>query len=131
MKTLFYSKTLIFALESTIRYRVPAMTTKYQIVLNTCPDAESAKHIAASLVEQQLAACVNIVPGLQSIYSWQGKIKCSEEQLLIIKSSESCYQQLEQTILSLHPYELPEVVTVPINNGLPAYLNWLGDNLKH
>jgi len=101
------------------------MTEKPQIVLNTCPDTETARRIADALVEQGLAACVNIVPGIQSVYRWQGKIECDNELLLIIKSQSSCYAELEQTIQTLHPYELPEIVTVPIESGLPAYLDWI------
>lgn len=104
------------------------MDSKHQIVLNTCPDQESAKRIAESLVERGLAACVNILPGIESVYKWKGRIECDQECLLLIKIQEETYPRVEQAIIELHPYELPEIVAVPIANGLPDYLNWITDN---
>ncbi len=101
------------------------MTQKPQLVLNTCPDAATARRIADALVGQGLAACVNILPGVQSVYRWQDKIECDEELLLIIKSQTECYPALEALIQAEHPYELPEIITVPIGSGLPAYLDWI------
>ncbi|MDZ4263591.1 MAG: divalent-cation tolerance protein CutA [Pseudomonadota bacterium] len=106
------------------------MTTNYQIILSTCPDIASARTIATAVVEQGLAACVNIVPGVESIYQWQGAIEQSNELLLIIKTQTECYAALEQMILTLHPYELPEIIAVPLTTGLPAYLSWIDANLK-
>lgn len=106
------------------------MTTNHQIVLSTCPDAATARTIATALVEQGLAACVNIVPGIESVYQWQGKIENSAELLLIIKTRADHYPALEQALRALHPYELPEVVAVPLATGLPAYLGWIDANLK-
>ena len=101
------------------------MTHKYQIVLTTCPDEESAQTIARALVEQRLAACVNILPAVQSVYLWKGKIQQDQERLLIIKSTEQQYSKIEQGIRKLHPYELPEIIAVSITNGLNEYLKWL------
>ena len=106
------------------------MTAKQHIVLNTCPDQETARHIATALVEQELAACVNIIPGVESVYRWHDKIESSSEYLLVIKSNIACYAELEQGLKTLHPYELPEIVAVPINTGLPAYLDWINNNTK-
>jgi periplasmic divalent cation tolerance protein len=101
------------------------MERDYCIVLNTCPDASSAEKIARELVERRLAACVNIVPGMRSIYIWKGVCESAEEQLLIIKTTSAAYAALERTILELHPYELPEIIAVPIIAGLPDYLAWI------
>lgn len=97
------------------------------LVLTNLPDAASAQLLAASLVEQRLAACVNILAPCRSVYHWQGKIESAEEVPLLIKTTAERYAALEQAILARHPYELPEIVAVPISNGLPAYLNWVAE----
>ena len=81
--------------------------------------------LANVLIDEGLAACVNIVPGLTSVYKWQGKKETGSEVLLIIKTRSDCYAQLESRITSLHPYELPEIISVPIENGLKTYLDWI------
>jgi periplasmic divalent cation tolerance protein len=101
------------------------MDNDYCVVFNTCPDAASAEKIARTLVERRLAACVNIIPGLRSIYTWKGVCESAEEHLLIIKTSNAVYPALEQSMLELHPYELPEIIAVPMATGLPDYLNWI------
>lgn len=100
-------------------------TAPHLLILSTCPDAGTAQIIAEQLVDRQLAACVNILPGLTSVYQWQGKRENAQEHLLLIKTTNEAYQTLEQTITELHPYELPEVIAVPIERGLDAYLNWI------
>lgn len=100
-------------------------TPDYQLVITTCPDDELAKSLATALVGEGLAACVNILPSVRSIYRWQGRIESAEERLLIIKSRVEDYPAVERRITALHSYELPEVIAVPIVNGLPAYLAWL------
>jgi len=95
------------------------------LVFSTCPDAETARHIATTLVDERLAACVNIIPGIQSVYHWEGKTQSSEEHLLIIKASALQYANIQKRLLELHPYELPEVVAVPVIEGSQAYLSWL------
>jgi periplasmic divalent cation tolerance protein len=95
--------------------------------LCTCPDQDSAQTIAEHLVDQCLAACVNILPGIKSIYSWQGKRESAQEQLLIIKTTKNVYGSLEKAIISLHPYELPEVIAVNIETGNESYLNWISN----
>ena len=101
------------------------MTTPYQLVLTTCPDAKAADMIARSLVENRLAACVNIVSSIQSVYRWQGQVESATEHLLVIKIREADYAAVQRRIAELHSYELPEVIAVPIENGSPAYLRWL------
>ncbi|MGD8567701.1 MAG: divalent-cation tolerance protein CutA [Gammaproteobacteria bacterium] len=105
----------------------PDQNPQHCIVLSTCPSQEVAESIAAKLVENKLAACVNIVPGLTSVYEWQGKVETDREHLLIAKTVSSAYQAVENTILDSHPYELPEIVSIPINNGLANYLSWIDD----
>ena len=99
------------------------------LVLSTCPDPESAEALARRLVEGRLAACVNIVPGVRSVYNWGGNLEVSAEQLLIIKTDEDRYSRLEATIVAQHPYEVPEVVCVATDRGLPAYLDWVSSSL--
>lgn len=101
------------------------MSTNAVIILCTYPDRESAEKTARLLVEKRLAACVNILPGLTSIYRWQDKIEAAQELLLLIKSSGDIYQTLEAAIVEHHPYELPEILTIPIEHGLPGYLHWI------
>lgn len=101
------------------------MDTNYCLVLSTCPQGETAESLARFLVENRLAACVNIIPGLNSIYPWEGKIESGEEALLLIKTERSLYQQLETELRQRHPYQLPEIVAIDIERGLPDYLNWI------
>ncbi len=95
------------------------------LVFCSCPDRETAERIATTLVERRLAACVNIGAESTSIYRWEGKLERASEQMLSIKSSAAAYPALEQAILALHPYELPEIVAVPVERGLPGYLHWI------
>jgi periplasmic divalent cation tolerance protein len=94
----------------------------------TCPDTEVAQRIARALVEQRLAACVNIVPGLRSIYRWKDAVQDEAECLLLIKTRESHIETLIESVRRLHPYELPEVIAVPVVAGLAPYLDWIRDN---
>lgn len=91
----------------------------------TCPDAGIATHLADTLVAEQLAACVNIVPGLRSVYRWQGTVERSDEVLLLIKTTRTRLAALTARVLALHPYELPEVVAVEVAGGLSTYLDWV------
>jgi periplasmic divalent cation tolerance protein len=97
----------------------------YQLILCTCPDAEVADKLAGALITQKLAACVNILPGVRSVYEWQGEVEISQEQLLLIKSHQDRYAAIETTLQSLHPYQLPEIIAVAIENGSPDYLKWI------
>lgn len=93
--------------------------------LCTCPDADSARRIADALVDARLAACVNLVPGITSVYRWQGKVEQADEVLLVAKTVRERLDALTREVQALHPYELPEVVAVEISGGLPAYLDWI------
>ena len=105
------------------------MPVAQQIVLCTVPDRESAEQIATTLVTERLAACVNIVPGITSIYRWKNRIEKDAELLLIIKTHSAVFDTLQDSIRKLHPYELPEVIAVPITDGLPEYLDWISTAL--
>lgn len=100
------------------------------LVLCTCPDRDTARQLAEQLVGQHLAACVNIVPGLESIYTWQGKVERDNEVLLIIKTRQDRYAQVEETLLQHHPYELPEILRVSLTGGLRGYLHWIDNALE-
>ena len=97
----------------------------YIIVLNTCNSTEIASSIAESLVAKKLAACVNIVNGVESVYQWQGVIEHDKEILLIIKTRHSLFSQVQNAIQELHDYELPEIVAVSIGSAETNYLNWI------
>ncbi len=97
------------------------------LVFTTLPDAESAGTVASALVARRLAACVNILPPGTSVYEWQGEIHQDPEHVLLIKTTETGYAQLQAALLELHPYELPEIIAVPITQGLPPYLRWIQD----
>ena len=106
------------------------MQDQYQLVLCTCPDQDSAQIIAEHLIDQKLAACVNILPGITSIYSWQGKRESAQELLLVIKTTKTVYDSLEKTITELHPYELPEIIAANIENGSAGYLSWISNSIS-
>ncbi len=108
--------------------RMPA--TAAQLVLSTCPDRDTAERLARMLVERRLAACVNIVPGLLSVYRWQGEVQRDEEHLLLIKTDRARYPALETALRAAHPYELPEIVAVTISNGSTDYLRWITSELE-
>lgn len=97
------------------------------VTLTTCPARDVAERIASALVEGHHAACVNIVPGLTSVYRWQGRIEQDTELLLVAKTTREAYPGLERTVLRLHPDELPEIVAVPVQGGLTGYLQWVGE----
>ena len=106
------------------------MKKEYVLVLCTCPDAASAERLANELVTGHLAGCVNILPGITSIYPWEGKIENSREHLLLIKSQASAYAGLEALIRKSHPYELPEIIAVPVERGQSDYLKWIDEWVK-
>lgn len=97
------------------------------LIYCTCPDQACADRIAGHLVEHRFAACVSVMPPVKSTYIWQEKLETSEEWLLLIKTTRARYPDLQQAILSLHPYELPEIIAVPVQQGLPAYLHWIDE----
>ena len=95
------------------------------VVLCTCPEGEPAERVARALVEEGLAACVNRIPGVLSNFRWEGRVEEDRETLLLVKSTAACLDALRARIVALHPYELPEVVAVPVSGGLEAYLDWV------
>ena len=95
------------------------------LVLTNCPDAAVAERIARTLVELKLAACVNQLAPVQSIYRWQGEVQHDSELLLLIKTRGECYPALEARIRELHSYEVPEIIAVPLQRGSESYLAWL------
>jgi len=100
------------------------------ITVTTCKDARQAKAIARALVKEKLAACVNIVPGVTSVYVWEGKTEEAAEVLLLVKSRSALSKKLVSRIRALHSYAVPEVVTLPIASGNPAYLRWVRESTR-
>ena len=95
------------------------------LIITSLPDRASAMSLAQKLVDERLAACVNVLAGCTSVYRWQGKSETADEVPVFIKTLVRHYARLEQVITSTHPYELPEIIAVPISNGLPSYLKWI------
>lgn len=98
------------------------------VIFVSCPASDSDR-IASKLVEERLVACVNIVPAITSVYRWQGEICRDSEQLLIIKSARNMWQTLERRVVELHPYDVPEIISWPIENGYAPYLNWINESV--
>lgn len=105
------------------------MTDK-RVVLSTVSSADEARTIATSLVEKQLAACVNIVGPIQSVYRWKGEVEESQEFLLLIKTVTDNLSHLRDELVRLHSYEIPECIVLGIESGLPAYLDWISESVK-
>jgi periplasmic divalent cation tolerance protein len=101
------------------------MSTDVRVVFCSCPDQNIADSIAARLVEENLAACVNILPGCTSVYMWQGNLLKEPEHLLLIKTIERRLELLMRRVMELHPYDLPEMIALPVSSGWPAYLDWV------
>jgi len=97
------------------------------LVLTTLPDADSAERIGRDLVERGLAACVSIGAPVRSIYRWQGAIEQAQEVPLMIKTTRARYDELELALHAAHPYELPEIIALPVERGLEGYLHWMGE----
>ena len=105
------------------------MTDK-RIVLSTAGSQDEARKIAQHLVQHQLAACVNIIPHIESIYRWQGKMESSAEWLLLIKTTHQKFASVRDAIRQLHSYDLPECIAIAIEDGSPEYLDWIDESLK-
>ncbi|MFZ1916693.1 MAG: divalent-cation tolerance protein CutA [Terriglobales bacterium] len=104
--------------------------TEPRVVLTTCSSLEEARHIARALVEQQLAACVNLVPQVESMYRWKGEVETSTEVLLVIKTTAGAFERLQAVVLKLHSYEVPECLELTVTDGSKAYLNWIGESVR-
>jgi len=105
------------------------MTDK-RIILTTAGSEDEAKKIAHALVDRQLAACINIVPQIESVYRWQGKVESEREWLLLIKTTAEKSSAVRDAIRELHSYDLPECIAITIEDGSPAYLQWIADSVK-
>jgi periplasmic divalent cation tolerance protein len=100
------------------------------VALSTVGSAGDAQRIARALVERRLVACVNVVPGVTSVYAWKGDIATDSELLLVIKTRREKLDEVRSALLELHPYEVPELVALPIEGGLQAYLEWIEDSVS-
>lgn len=101
------------------------MSSDLRTVLITAPDAATAETLARTLVEERLVACANLVPGVVSIYRWQGEVERAEEILLVLKTVAARTEELRERAVELHPYEVPEVLVLPVEGGHGAYLDWV------
>ena len=106
------------------------MNSDFVIVLTTLPIEGDAEKFASQLVEEKLAACVNVLPVMRSVYRWKNAIERSDERQLLIKTAASCLTALEARIRTVHPYDVPEFVVIPITQGSATYLSWLAENTK-
>jgi periplasmic divalent cation tolerance protein len=102
--------------------------SKVLLALSTFPDQETARDISNELVTKKLAACANILPGVESIYRWKEQIESGNETLVLFKLSEDRQSEFQEKLRSLHPYEVPEIIFLPISSGLPEYLRWVTEN---
>jgi periplasmic divalent cation tolerance protein len=100
------------------------------LVLTNLPDRAAAEKLADMLIAERLAACVNILAPCRSVYRWKGAVQHDEEHPMLIKTTQARYAELEQALRAGHPYELPEIIAVPIERGLPAYLDWVAAETK-
>ncbi|HEV3409153.1 MAG TPA: divalent-cation tolerance protein CutA [Chthoniobacterales bacterium] len=104
------------------------MTEDVLLVLSTFPDAETARRISTELVNEKLVACANLLPPVQSIYSWQGKLEEGAETLVFFKTTAARFPDLQAKLRELHPYEVPEIIALKLSDGLPDYLRWVDES---
>jgi periplasmic divalent cation tolerance protein len=105
-------------------------TTEAIVVLVTTPTPERAAEIARALVEERLAACGNVLPAIRSIYRWEGRVQDDQEALLVLKSTRDRFEALRDRVLALHPYQVPEVIALPVEAGSAAYLAWIAGETR-
>lgn len=105
-------------------------TTDALMIYCTCSNKQVAESIVKDLLDKRLIACANILPAIESHYVWQGAIENSQEILVLIKTNKAKYTDVEKVILTLHPYELPEIIAVPIEAGLPNYIHWINESVS-
>ena len=104
------------------------MSEKILLAFSTFPDVQVARRISNQLVSERLAACANILPSIESIYRWKEKIESGNETLVLFKLSEDRQSAFQDKLRSLHPYDVPEIICVPVTSGLPEYLRWVSEN---
>jgi periplasmic divalent cation tolerance protein len=104
------------------------MAEQILLAVSTFPDAETARRISTQLVTEKFAACANILPGVESIYRWEGKVETAAETLALFKLSEDRQSAFQEKLRSLHPYEVPEIIFASVLGGLPEYLGWVTEN---
>lgn len=107
------------------------MTESHRLLLCTCPDRETGLELARALVGERLAACVNLVPGVTSVYRWEDAVEEDAEVLLLVKTAADRTDALIERLSELHPYAVPEIIALPIQEGLDTYLNWLEASTRH
>jgi periplasmic divalent cation tolerance protein len=105
------------------------MTDK-RLVLTPCGSLEESRSIARALIERKLAACVSVLPQVESVYRWQDKVETATEWLLLVKTTEEASDRLRAALTELHSYELPECIEIAIEDGSPAYLAWIGESVR-
>lgn len=105
------------------------MSDEVVLAFSTFPDVETARRIAHALVTESLAACANVIPKIESIYRWQGKIQQEDETLVLFKTTAARFAAFEEKLKALHPYDVPEIICTLIDRGSPAYLDWVRQNL--
>jgi periplasmic divalent cation tolerance protein len=110
--------------------RDPPLAGDFVVVFVTAPSAEVAANLAKALVTEKLAACVNILPGLRSIYAWAGKVCDEEEVLCALKTRRALFETVRDRVTALHPYQVPEIIALPLVDGSAAYLAWLRDETR-
>jgi len=103
------------------------MSETIQITLCNCPDSATATRIAAALLDARQAACVNLLPAVTSMYHWQGQLETATEVMLLIKAPADLFDAISQTICRLHPYTVPEIIAIPVNQGFLPYLRWVNE----
>ena len=101
-----------------------------RVVLITCPDQSTARALADALVSERLAACVNLVPGVESVFWWEGRVDRTQEVLLIVKTTSRRLAALTKAVKQRHPYQVPEILALPVVSGYPPYLAWMRDSLR-
>jgi periplasmic divalent cation tolerance protein len=106
------------------------VTQEARIVLVTFPNLETARQIGSHLVESQLIACINLIPAVESLYRWEGKVNSDQETIGILKTTKSCLITLEETFLEKHPYEVPEFLVIKPDSGFDGYLKWISESCR-
>ena len=104
--------------------------TDTRVVMTTCGSLDEGRSIAQALVDRQLAACVNIVPQVESIYRWKGEVETSSECLLLVKTTAAAFERLRETLGKLHSYDVPECIELTVDDGNEAYLDWVAGSVR-